>query len=81
MIIVFGIWCFVFPLRRHPPSAVVFAWIWVVVEVVNGVGHPLWSIRTGSYTPGVATAPVLLVLALYVARALREDARRVSAVV
>ena len=31
-------------------------------------GHPLWSLRQGGYAPGVATAPLLFVLALVVAR-------------
>jgi hypothetical protein len=42
-----------------------------VIETINGVGHPLWSLRQGGYTPGVATAPLLLVLALYLAAQLR----------
>jgi hypothetical protein len=46
-------------------------WVWAVIETINGLGHPLWSLRQGGYTPGVATAPVLLVLALYLAVQLR----------
>lgn len=64
-LVAFGIWCFVGPVRRGWPSALTFVWIWVVMEVINGVGHPLWSLRQGGYTPGVATAPLLLVLAVY----------------
>jgi hypothetical protein len=40
----------------------------VIIETINGVGHPLWSFLQGGYTPGVLTAPVLLVLAVGVAR-------------
>jgi uncharacterized membrane protein HdeD (DUF308 family) len=78
-LVVFGIWCFLFPLRRRWPSAIVVAWIWVVIEVVNGVGHPLWSLQARGYTPGVVTAPLLLALALYLARGLRAGARPVPA--
>ena len=67
-LVVFGVWCFVWPIRRDWPAAVGLAWAWVTIEVINGVGHPLWSLRMGGYTPGVATAPVLLVIALYLAR-------------
>jgi hypothetical protein len=66
----FGLWCWLWPLRRGWSIALHLAWAWVVVEVINGIGHPLWSLRQGHYTPGVATAPVLLVLALYLARQL-----------
>ena len=74
-LIVFGVWCFLFPVRRGWPSAALVAWLWVGVEVVNGIGHPMWSIVNGGYTPGVATAPVLLVAALVVAKELRRNRR------
>jgi hypothetical protein len=63
----FGLWCFWWPLRHQWPSAALFAWIWVGIELVNGVGHPLWSLSMLRYTPGVATAPLLLLLAVYLA--------------
>ncbi|MFN8580192.1 MAG: hypothetical protein U0163_04340 [Gemmatimonadaceae bacterium] len=44
------------------------AWFWVAIELVNGMGHPLWAIRQGGYVPGVLTAPLLLVLAVMVGR-------------
>lgn len=64
-IIAFGLWCLLWPVRRRWPSAAGLMWIWVVIETINGVGHPLWSLRQGGYTPGVITAPILLVVALY----------------
>ncbi len=79
-IVVFGFWCFLWPVRRQWPSAVGLAWLWVAVELVNGVGHPLWSLSERGYTPGVATAPVLLILAVYLARQLRAPAQSPSAV-
>jgi hypothetical protein len=44
----------------------------VVIETINGIGHPFWSLRQGGYTPGVLTAPLLLVLAIHLARQLRR---------
>src|SRR5712692_5844410 len=73
-LVTFGIWCFAWPVRRGWSSAVPLAWAWVTVEVINGIGHSLWTLRQGGYTPGVATAPVLLVLALYMALQLRHVA-------
>ena len=70
-LLAFGTWCVVWPIRRRWPAAHLLGWSWVGVEVVNGVVHPVWSLREGGYTPGVATAPVLLVLALYLASQLR----------
>jgi hypothetical protein len=71
-LVAFGVWCFLWPIRRGWRSAPAFAWLWVVVETINGIGHPAWSLRQQAYTPGVATAPILLVLALYLASQLRR---------
>jgi hypothetical protein len=49
----------VFLLARPPP----LAGREIVIEIINGIGHPLWTLQKQGYTPGVATAPVLLVLA------------------
>lgn len=70
-LVAFGVWCFLWPVRRQWRSAASVAVGWVILETINGVGHPLWSFRLGGYTPGLATAPVLLVLALYLAWQLR----------
>jgi hypothetical protein len=70
-LVLFGLWCFAWPIRRRWRSALVFGWIWVTIEVINGVEHSLRSILEWRYTPGLATAPVLLMVALYLARQLR----------
>ena len=71
-LLAFGVWCFLWPVRRGWPVAVALAWLWAVVEIVNSIGHSLWSLREGGYTPGLATAPFLLVLAVYLAYQLRR---------
>jgi hypothetical protein len=70
-LVAFGLWCWLWPIRREQRLAVPLAWAWVVIEVVNGMAHPLWALRQAAYTPGVATAPVLLILAIYLAWQLR----------
>lgn len=71
-VVAFGVWCLAWPVRRRWPSAGGLMWLWVVVETINGIGHPLWSLRQGGYTPGVITAPILLVVALYLGTQLRK---------
>ena len=76
LLVAFGAWCFLWPIRRGWPSAALIAWIWVTIELVNGIGHPLWATWIGGYAPGVATAPVLFIVALWVANELvRRDSR------
>jgi hypothetical protein len=66
-LVTFGLWCFIGPVRGRWPLAIPLVWLWVVIELINGIGHPIWTLAQRSYTPGVATAPFLLVLALYLA--------------
>ena len=73
LLITFGLWCVLWPVRRGWPSAVYLAWGWVIVEAINGSVHPLWTLHEAGYTPGVATAPLLLALALYLGYQLRID--------
>lgn len=55
-----------------------FIWLWVIIETINGVGHPLWSRRGRGYTHGGITAPILLVLAVYLLLQLRDAPPRAS---
>ena len=72
VLVAFGLWCVLVPVRRRWPSATGLMWIWIVIETINGIGHSLWALRRGGYTPGVATAPILLCLALYLAWQLNQ---------
>jgi hypothetical protein len=70
-LVAFGVWCSCWPVRKRSAVALGLMWLWIGIELLNGVGHPAWSVIRGGYTPGVATAPVLLALALYLAYQLR----------
>jgi hypothetical protein len=78
-LVAFGVWCFAWPVRRAWRSSGAFVAFWVIIETINGVGHPLWSWRQQGYTPGVGTAPLLLVLALLLAWASCVERRAGSA--
>jgi len=67
-IVTFGVWCWFWPVRRQWRIATPIVWLWTVVEMINGVVHPTWSILQRGYTAGVITAPILLVLALHLAK-------------
>jgi hypothetical protein len=70
-LVTFGVWCYLIPVRRHWQSAKTIVTIWAMIELINGVGHPLWSLLQGGYTPGVATAPLLLALSVTILAQLR----------
>jgi len=60
----FGFWCYFTSVRRLRATAGLWITIWCLVEIGNGIGHPLWSLLAGQYVPGTVTAPFLLVVAV-----------------
>lgn len=67
-LLAFGVWCAVWPVRLRWNSRGAILAFWVTIELINGIGHPAWTIANGGYTPGVATSLLLLILALVVCR-------------
>jgi hypothetical protein len=72
LIVAGGVWCVVWPVRRGWRRATSLAWFWVVLETVNAIGHSLWSLFLGRYTPGLATVPLLILSVWYLGRQLQR---------
>ena len=73
---IFGLWCWLLPIRRNYLYAPILIWFWIVIEMINGLGHPFWALYEGGYVPGLVTAPILLMQAVYLSRQLlRNDSR------
>jgi hypothetical protein len=62
---VFGLLGWLFAVRNGTSLAPPIIWFWIIIEIINGIGHPAWSLFQGAYTPGVFTAPFLLILAIF----------------
>jgi hypothetical protein len=71
-LIAFGGWCFLWPVSRGWAGSRRLIAGWAAVEALNGTVHLLWSLRQIGYMPGVATAPVLLALAIAIFANLRD---------
>jgi hypothetical protein len=67
VLVLFGLWCYIARVRTAHRSAVVWAWLWVLIEFGNGSCHSVIAFMRGKYFPGVGTAPVLLTLSTYLA--------------
>lgn len=72
-VVIVGVVSYWWPVRLDWPTAKAVAWFWVVLELVNGVGHPFWSFVQRGYTPGLATALLLLPLAIFLAVTLSRE--------
>jgi hypothetical protein len=67
----FGILCWLFVFWEK--INLVFPWLWIVIEMINGIGHPAWAIYTQAYAPGMLTSPILFLLSIYLARQLTSS--------
>ena len=71
LLALFGLWCFFANVRPGTRSARDWVWVWVVIELFNGLAHPVWAVATRGYVPGLATSPLLFGLAAYLFHRLR----------
>ena len=74
----FGLCYGFFFIRRNQLFAQGVIWFWIVMEIINVIGHVSWALSERAYAPGVATTPVLLILAVYLARQLIHLDSRMS---
>jgi hypothetical protein len=64
-LVLFGVWCYAARVRRGLPSAAGLAWFWSLLELGNGMVHTAFALARAGYFPGVATAPFLLGISVY----------------
>jgi hypothetical protein len=74
LLVLFGLWCWVARVRPQRKGARGLAWFWAVLELGNGFAHLGLAVAAGGYFPGLATAPLLLVVAAWLAKRLVRDA-------
>jgi hypothetical protein len=66
-LVTFGLWCWAIPVRSGWQVARGLMWFWTILELGNGVSHSALALSGGGYFPGVATAPLLLFFAGWLA--------------
>ena len=64
-LVLFGLGCYVLAVRPGHRSTRVWVWIWIIIQLINGIGHTAIALAQRAYFPGVATAPFLIGLSLY----------------
>src|SRR4029077_8510057 len=66
-LVTFGLWCWAVPVRSGWHAARGLVWFWTILELGNGIGHLAIALSRAGYFPGVVTAPLLVVFALWLA--------------
>jgi len=69
-LILFGLWCWWFPIRKNYSYARGLIWCWIIMESINVIGHTAWAIDESAYRPGVATVPLILLMVICVGKQL-----------
>jgi hypothetical protein len=64
-LVTFGLWCWAIPIRSGWAIARGLVWFWTILELGNGIGHSVVALSRWGYFPGVATAPLLLLFAVW----------------
>lgn len=74
LLFIFGLLCWLTTVKKN---YYLFSrgliWFWIILETINGIGHPVWALYEKAYVPGLTTAPILLIIALYLSRLLQID--------
>ena len=76
-LVTFGLWCWAVPVRSGWQAARGLVWFWTILELGNGIAHSALALSRGGYFPGLLTAPLLLLLAAWLA-VLQAASRRSS---
>lgn len=56
--------------QRKPTSSPGLIWFWIVLEILNIIGHISWTLFEKAYTPGIVTAIILLIVVISLIRQL-----------
>jgi Protein of unknown function with HXXEE motif len=67
VLVTFGLWCWAVPVRAGWHVARGLVWFWTILELGNGIGHLALALSRAGYFPGVLTAPLLVVFAVWLA--------------
>lgn len=67
LLVGFGLWCWFARVGPGRGSARAFAWFWALLEIANAIAHLALAALAGGYFPGLATAPLLLAIGVWLA--------------
>jgi hypothetical protein len=76
IIVGIGIWCYLGPVRHGREAARPVAWLWAVIELVNGVAHIALAVLASGYFSGAITAVGLVGTSACLAFSLKADGNR-----
>jgi len=71
--IVFGIFCWLFIISIKSEISTIILWFWTIIELINGLGHIFYAIFKKEYIPGLITAPLIFITALFLVKQMKNN--------
>ena len=71
--IVFGIFCWLFIISTKSEISTIILWFWIIIELINGLGHTIYAIFQKEYVPGLITAPLIFITALFLVKQMKKN--------
>ena len=73
-----AIWVFsIYGLRAGFAFSMFAAWFLAIAGMINGIAHPLLTLASGEYFPGLYTSPIIFIAGIMLWRALKSATRPV----
>jgi hypothetical protein len=65
---VFGIFSWFIIAKKNNITSQILIWLFIFIEFINGIGHPIWALSEMDYVPGLFSALIILFLNIYLTR-------------
>lgn len=65
---VFGIFSWLIIAKKNNVTSQIIIWFFIIIEFINGIGHPVWALSKMDYVPGLFSALIILFLNIYLTR-------------
>jgi len=59
--------------KNNNSKSITLLWIFLTIEIINGIGHPLWALSGMQYVPGLFSAFIILLLDINLIRQLLKQ--------
>lgn len=60
-----GILCWILISSKNGYKFQPFIWVFIIIEFINGIGHPIWGIYDWHYVPGLISSLIILPINIY----------------
>jgi hypothetical protein len=64
----FGVFSWIIIARKDNIASQILIWFFIILEFINGIGHPIWALSEMDYIPGLVSSLIILFLDINLTR-------------